>query len=127
MGFFALALLPLWIARAEAPGYAKTARDTSVWGFFWTDPTVIWAVVLFGVVEFGVMALIPVWGLRLGMGEASAISLVVIMTLGNVALQIPLGMLADRFSRRGMLIVAALTCLGAALLLPMLAGTHWPL
>ncbi len=95
--------------------------------FLRTDPTVIGAVILFGAVEFGVMALLPVWGVKIGMEREQATFLVSALVLGNVALQIPLGALADRLNRRAMLIGCGLTCLVAAALLPALARTGWPL
>ena len=43
------------------------------------------------------------------------------MTLGNVALQVPLGLLSDRFDRRRLLLVSALAGLIGAAALPLVA------
>ena len=121
-------LLPLWLARRDAPaGAHESAAPIPAWRFFRTDPTVMGAVVLFGVVEFGVMALLPVWGVQHGMTRDAAALLVSALVLGNVALQIPLGALSDRVNRRALLIFCALACLAAAVALPLLAQTRWPL
>lgn len=121
-------LVPLWLARRDAPaGAQERAATIPAWRFFRTDPTVMGAVVLFGVVEFGVMALLPVWGVQHGMTRDAAALLVSALVLGNVALQIPLGALSDRVNRRALLIFCALACLVAAGALPLLAQTRWSL
>lgn len=123
-----LCLAPLVTAWNAAP----RAHDDDVatippWRFLRTDPTVLGAVILFGVVEFGVMALLPVWGVKAGMERDAATFLITVLVLGNVALQIPLGALADKANRRALLVFCATTCVAAAALLPLLAGTVWPL
>jgi MFS family permease len=123
-----LCLLPLMTAWNAAPRADPDDESTiAPLRFLRTDPTVMGAVILFGAIEFGVMALLPVWGVKLGMERDAATFLVSILVLGNVALQIPLGALADRGNRRLMLIGCGLTCLVAAALLPVLAHTTWPL
>jgi MFS family permease len=123
-----LCLLPLATAWGQAPrAHPEDASGVPPLRFLRTDPTVMGAVILFGVVEFGVMALLPVWGVKIGMERDAATFLVSILVLGNVALQIPLGALADVLNRRWMLIFCGVTCLVAAAALPLLAGTRWPL
>jgi len=123
-----LCLAPLATAWGAAPkGHAGDVAAIAPLRFFRTDPTVMGAVMLFGAVEFGVMALLPVWGVKTGLGRDAATFLISVLVLGNVALQIPLGALADRWNRRWMLIGCGLTCVLAAALLPLLAHTQWPL
>jgi hypothetical protein len=50
---------------------------------------VLGAVILFGAIEFGVMALMPVWGVRTGLDADAASFLVSALVLGNVALADP--------------------------------------
>jgi MFS family permease len=85
------------------------------------------AVILFGAIEFGVMAMLPVWGVRTGLDRDAASFLVSILVLGNVALQIPLGALADVVNRRVLLVFCALVSLAASAALPLLAGETWRL
>lgn len=122
----AMAGAPLIAAWRDAP-VIETSEHSGVLRFFVTDPSVLFAVVLFGLVEFGVMALVPVWGVRLGMLEATAITLTAALAIGNVALQPPLGWAADRFPARPLLLLAALACLAAAVLLPFASGSFWSL
>jgi MFS family permease len=90
-------------------------------------PTVFGAVILFGAIEFGVMAMLPVWGVRTGLDRDAASFLVSILLLGNVALQIPLGALAEVVNRRVLLVGCALVSLAASAALPFLAGETWRL
>ena len=76
-------------------------------GVFVTDPGVLFAVVLFGTIEFGAMALIAVWGVRSGLAEADAALLLSVFAFGAMILQMPLGWAADRFDSRRILAVAA--------------------
>ena len=95
--------------------------------FILTAPTVFGAVILFGAVEFGVMAMLPVWGVRTGLDRDAASFLVSVLVLGNVALQIPLGALAEVVNRRLLLIGCAGVSLAASAALPFLAGETWRL
>ncbi|MFQ5566529.1 MAG: MFS transporter [Paracoccaceae bacterium] len=76
-------------------------------GVFVTDPGVVFAVVLFGTIEFGAMALIAVWGVRSGLSEADAAILLTVFAFGAMVLQMPLGWAADRFDRRQVMAVIA--------------------
>lgn len=123
-----VAIGPLLTAWGEAP--KAEADDVSAippLRFIRSDPTVMGAVILFGAIEFGVMALLPVWGVKIGLGAGPAAFLVSTLVLGNVALQLPLGALADRLNRRAMLIGCAVVSIAAAVALPALAGGGWML
>ncbi len=122
-GLALAAIIPVVWARDEAPddlgGPARSVGEglRASLQFFRTDPTVMAAVVTFGMVEFGAFALFPVWGVAVGMTTAAAIALVALLTLGNMALQVPVGVLADKFNRRGLLIGSAVVCILCPLLL----------
>ena len=122
------AIAPLAAAWDDAPRIgAEDRAETAPWRFMVTAPTVFWAVALFGAIEFGVMGLLPVWGVRTGLDRDAASVLVTALVLGNVVFQIPLGALADRLNRRGLLIFCAAISVGAAVGLPLLAGEGWRL
>ena len=74
--------------------------------YIWLVPTATAAVLVFGAVETGGFALFPVYGNRIGYSEADAALLLSMIGLGNVILQIPLGMLSDRIGDRRILLVA---------------------
>ena len=126
-----LALPPLLLAWRDAPDLAENAESggaiRDILRFFRTDPAILWAVVLFGVVEFGAMGLFPVWSLRAGLTENTALLLVALLAAGNVVTQIPMGWIGDKFDRRRLLGACALVSLLSAVLFPQLVETTWPL
>lgn len=102
-------LVPIVAGLASAPEIIDDDRPSpfAALAVFVTDPGVVFAVVLFGTIEFGAMALISVWGVRSGLGEAEAALLLTIFAIGCMVLQFPLGWAADRFDRRLVLAVIA--------------------
>jgi MFS family permease len=80
-------------------------------------PIVMLAAVVAGLVESADLALLPLFGLHAGLNEREALLLVTIFMAGNVVLQLPIGVLADRFGRRVILgYCAVLSALGPLLL-----------
>jgi MFS family permease len=121
-------LLPLSTAWRDAPAlHAEGAPAAPAWRYFRTDPTVLFAVTLFGAIEFGVLGLLPVWGVRMGLERDAASFLVSVLILGNVVFQIPLGALADRIDRRAILVFCAATTIVAAAALPQVGAESWAL
>lgn len=102
-------IVPMVLGLGSAPAIDDEAPPTvvQVLRVFRTDPSAIFAVVLFGTIEFGAMALIAVWGVRSQLSEADAALLLTGFAVGAMALQIPLGWAADRFDRRKVLAVIA--------------------
>ncbi|MGR3716011.1 MAG: MFS transporter [Thermohalobaculum sp.] len=94
-------------------------------GIFVTDPGVVFAVVLFGTIEFGAMALIAVWGVRSGLAEADAAILLSVFAFGAMLLQMPLGWAADRFDRRWVLVLAAAGSAIAPLAMMAAGPSYW--
>lgn len=125
------AIPPVLAAWREQPDLSDEAEGAAslkdVFRFFRTDPAILWAVTLFGVIEFGAMGLFPVWSMRLGADAAAALTLVALLAAGNVILQVPFGWLGDKMDRRRLLGVCAFASVVAALLFPALAHTVWPL
>lgn len=132
-GIVSIAVIPVILARKAgrklANGNAEDNpfRPIEVFRFFRTDPAVMGAVFLFGVVEFGCMGLIPVWSLRTGIGEQTALLLVSLLAAGNLITNIPMGLVSDRFDRRKLLLICSVCCLAAAGAMPALARETWPL
>jgi len=93
-----LSTLPVLAARRVSPEFGGEAHQPFA-GFLFAVPLATLGVFCFAMAESGGFAFLPLWGLRLGYEEATAPLFASAMTLGNVALQIPLGLLADRFDR----------------------------
>ncbi|MGB6921335.1 MAG: MFS transporter [Methylovirgula sp.] len=114
---FLIASLPIALLGGKAPVLARPAR-TSVLAAAAALPAATSAALLYGAIETGVMGLLPVYALRSGMGAETGAILVTIFALGNGVLQIPVGLMSDRFDRRGLLALAAGVGAIGALFLP---------
>ncbi|HEY9055637.1 MAG TPA: MFS transporter [Aurantimonas sp.] len=113
--------IPLFFAWNRQPALGERQRG-SFWRFIFAVPTATGAVLIFGAVEAGGFALFPIYGERLGFSESSAAQLLTAIGLGNVLMQIPIGLLSDRVrDRRILLSLFALIGLVGTLSLPVVA------
>jgi predicted MFS family arabinose efflux permease len=127
-GLVVLAALPVLAAWKESPAiHSDEGEASSFVSYIWLVPTATAAVLVFGAVETGGFALFPVYGNRIGYSEADAALLLTMIGLGNVILQIPLGIISDRIHDRRLLL-AACSAIGLAgmVALPFLAD-NWHL
>jgi MFS family permease len=93
-------------------------------------PIVMLAALIAGLVESADLTLLPLFGTHAGLDERTALLLVAVFMAGNVALQLPIGLIADRHGRTLVLGVCALASSIGPLLLPLSLGTPlllWPL
>lgn len=123
-----LAAIPVLAARNESPPLQPDGEEArSFVRYIWLVPTATVAVLVFGAVETGGFALFPVYGNRIGYSEADAALLLTMIGLGNVLLQIPIGMISDRIGdRRYLLLVCAVVGLAGAAFMPLFAA-NWHL
>ena len=98
-----LAALPAFLARRSSPVIHERPK-VRFSTFIFAAPVATLGAFAFAVGETGGFAFLPLWGDRLGFSPATAALLISAMTLGNVAFQIPLGILADRMDRRLLLL-----------------------
>jgi MFS family permease len=90
-------------------------------------PFIIFAAALFGFYESALMALLPVWGVRVGLGERAAAASLTAIYFGAIALQVPIGWLSDKLTRLTALRLCALVALLGAGLTLLLGGAVVPL
>jgi MFS family permease len=93
-------------------------------------PIIMLAGFVGGFFETGVTSILPLYGLALGLSTSAAAVMVSISGLGGVALMIPAGIIADRFTdqaqgRRTLMVWSAAIMLMATLALPFVAQTPW--
>jgi MFS family permease len=113
---FGLAALPLLLARGLSPEL-DGGSGSGVASFIVAAPSATIAALIFGMVETGGFALLPIYGLQLGFEASAAAFLVSILALGNVMFQVPIGLLSDRMDRRRILLaIAAFGCIAGALI-----------
>jgi len=84
--------------------------------FIRTMPAIAWAMVLFAGFETMTLTLLPVYLIREGFAQQLALIMVSTVVVGDAVLQVPIGWLADKFSR-----TALFKCCGVILLLSSLA------
>ena len=104
-----LAAIPVLAARKESPTIVADSETSHFLRYIWLVPTATFAVLVFGAVETGGFSLFPIYGNRIGYSEADAALLLTMIGLGNVLLQIPIGMISDRVSDRRYLLLACAT------------------
>ncbi|TGV64612.1 MFS transporter, partial [Mesorhizobium sp. M2D.F.Ca.ET.160.01.1.1] len=92
-------------------------------GFARLAPALLLAVLVSAAVQQSTYALVPVFGAGYGLPEAVLAALVMALSLGNILLQIPLGLLAERFGGRPMILACAVATTTCAVLMPALITT----
>jgi MFS family permease len=126
----AVTLLPLAALRRAARVAPPFTSLRGLGAMLGAMPVVMLAALVAGLIESAELTLLPLFGVQAGMADRQALLLVTVFMAGNVVLQAPIGVLADRFGRRLMLgVCAALSAIGPLLLLPWLAEPLllWPL
>jgi len=122
--FFILAAIPVMIGASSAPAIEKDS-SRGVLSLLRIAPAATLAAFVFGAYETGLVNFLPLYGLRRGLMEGEAAVLLTVAELGNVFLQLPLGLLSDRFDRRKLLLICATLGLGGSFLIPHLAIDSW--
>ena len=124
-GLFIVAALPLALTAKDAPRLETRSRRP-VLAYIREAPAPTLAALLHGAIEVAGLSLLPVYALRSGLGAAEGALFASLFILGNSALQLPLGALADRMDRR-VLLVALAAAGGAGAILLALMGARPPL
>lgn len=119
------AIIPTILAAGHGPGLSGGQRHGGIIRYSLIVPTATAAVLLFGAVETGGFAMFPVYGARIGYSEGDAALLISMIGLGNVVMQLPLGMLSDRIGDRRRLLVGLSVIGFAGILLLPLTGQNW--
>lgn len=109
--------IPVLMANGLAPRIHGDDHH-GVIAFLRRSPTALLAALVFGAIETAVMSFLPVYGVRLGLSDSGASLLLTVAVLGNVAFQIPIGLVSDKIDRRWLLLTAALVGTIATAVLP---------
>ncbi len=118
---FCGALLAVVVRRL--PRINEAGDNVSVLGFMPLAWLLLSAVVVAAGFEQAVLALLPVYGIHHGIPEAGMSALLSVMIAGNIAMQVPLGLLAEKLTARLVRFVCLLMTILGCLLLPILIET----
>jgi MFS family permease len=110
-----LAMLPL-LGVGGATLSLGRERGASPLRMFARAPSILLVVAVFGLYESALMTLLPIWGVRIGLGDRLAAATLSAVYLGAILLQMLIGWLSDLWSR-----AAALRLCGAVGLIGALA------
>ncbi|CAA0098116.1 putative MFS-type transporter YcaD [Starkeya nomas] len=122
--FFVLASIPVMIGASGAPAIEKES-SRGVFSLMRIAPAATMAAFIFGAVETGLIGFLPLYGLRRGLDDGQAALLLTVAELGNVALQLPIGLLSDRVDRRRLLLACGTVGVVGAFLIPYLPIDGW--
>ncbi|MCB1540740.1 MAG: MFS transporter [Rhodoblastus sp.] len=123
IALFMIGGAPIIAAGAAIPTFSERA-ERPAWAMIFRAPVIMLASLLFGALETGGMGLLPVHALRNGYDAATGALFVSFVAFGNVAFQLPLGLLSDRVDRRKLIVAIAIVGLVGALAL-MGLGAHY--
>jgi len=105
----------LFAVGPRLPGLGE--GSASMWAFLPLAPFLLACIFVVAAYEQAALSLLPVYGLAKGLSQETMAAAVGALTLGSIVLQVPIGWLADAWSRRGVtVLLAALSVAGAALL-----------
>lgn len=96
-------LAPLFLGAGAAPTIVGTPTR-GLLAIARAMPIAVGSSLLFGLLDGGLIALLAVYGLAINLDIAGAAQLVTILVVGGIFLQLPIGWLADRTDRAGVLI-----------------------
>jgi len=126
-----LLLAPLVLLGRDGAPSAEACSVTLVdlIGFCRRLPVIAWAIALFAAFEAMILTLLPVYCLQQGFSTEIALFMVSTVVVGDALLQLPIGALADRMSRRTLFSGCALALLLSSLAIPLMLQTWaiWPL
>jgi MFS family permease len=104
---FVLAAIPTILARNLSPNFPRETRHKFL-PFIFAVPAATFGVFVFAMGETSGFTFLPLWGQNLAFTPFVVPLLASAMTLGNALFQIPLGLLADRFDKRIILLICGI-------------------
>lgn len=111
------AAVPMMVTPVVDPPFEGRA-SFSVLKYFVIAPSLAGAMIVFAMVENGSVALLSIYGIRSGLGEADAVLLLSAVVFGGMALAFPVGWLADHMNRMKLLVILAASATVLSTLIP---------
>lgn len=125
--FVACALILAAVA-PRLPQLDDGKQHASVRNFLPLAPVLLLAVIVTAGVEQAIFSLLPIYGLSHGLDPRTMSAVLAVLVAGSIALQIPLGLAAERWAARPVLTACAAGTACGSFLLPFLIETAfvWP-
>lgn len=122
---FVLCALILFLTTGKLAAFEEETveQGRGIARFWRLAPALLLAVIISAACQQSAYSLLPVYGAAFGIGETVLARFVAMLSIGNVLLQIPLGLLAERFGARRMLLACAGVNAASAALLPVFIET----
>jgi MFS family permease len=120
-----LATLPVLLVRDEAMPDEGGDGAASFFTFAPKAPVLLLAVGVFAIFDAACLGFLPVYGVKMGMTEATAATTLVVLSFGNVGLQIAIGWLADKLPKRPLMAALALVTGTLVVLIPSIVASPW--
>ena len=125
-GIIALAAVPLlWVLR-DAPILTGEPSSGRLVTYVALAPAAMGVYLAFAMLDGILLTFLPLYGVEVGLTEATALSLMTLMAVGTIVFQWPIGWLADHMNRMALLVYSVLLMFGLACGLPfVIAHTPW--
>ena len=120
----AFASLPLfWLRKSSAEH--ESSEHPNLWRIFKFAPHILLLNLFYAATVEPIIAFFTLYGIDAGLSEARSLSLLTTFALGGVALQIPLGWVADHMDRIKMLVACLLVTIIGLLIIPEVINWVW--
>ena len=120
---FATCGMTLSAIRRSLPDLGGREGSASIRRFVVLAPMLLFAVLLAAAFEQAYLSLMPVYGFGYGLKATQISGFIAVLIVGNVALQVPLGLAAERWRPRAALVVCSALTAAGCLIQPLLMGT----
>ena len=112
-----LSAIPLLFAVNISPS-VKGQPSSGLSSFLLRAPTALLLNAVFAATYMAIITFLPIYALNLGVDQASSLYLLTVMAIGGLAMQLPIGWLADHMDRLLLLILSILLILIGLLAMP---------
>ena len=130
-GAIMLGSLPLLLIRLDGSEFKpdESGDKTGMTVFAWAAPLLLLGVLTMTLFDSIMLSFFPIYAVRVSLDLSSAAWLLGAAVAGAALFQLPIGWLADRWSRRGVIWIATLGTCSLALAMPVVIRTWlaWPL
>ncbi len=120
-----LSVIPLAMVQENTEEQIEETAVSGIFSFATKAPVLLAAVGIFAVFDAATLAFLPLYGLRIGLNLSTAALALTTLIVGNVFLQLPIGWLADRYSKQSVLKMCTLITVIFAILLPYTGTSIW--